>query len=65
MISFSTDWRFDPSRSQEIVQALLTARKQVSYLEVEAPQGHDAFLFPIADYVNSLKGFLNRIDTNA
>ena len=38
VVSFSTDWRFEPSRSEEIVQALLTARKNVSYLQVDAPQ---------------------------
>jgi len=58
VVSFSTDWRFPPSRSEEIVQALLGARKNVSYLEVDAPQGHDAFLFPIEDYVNLLTAFL-------
>ncbi|BCE03236.1 homoserine O-succinyltransferase MetX [Marinicellulosiphila megalodicopiae] len=58
VVSFSTDWRFPPSRSEEIVQALLAARKSVSYLEVDAPQGHDAFLFPIDDYVNCLTAFL-------
>ncbi|MCJ8312524.1 MAG: homoserine O-acetyltransferase [Saccharospirillaceae bacterium] len=58
VVSFSTDWRFPPSRSEEIVQGLLGARKNVSYLEIEAPQGHDAFLFPIEDYVNLLTAFL-------
>lgn len=56
--SFSTDWRFSPSRSEEIVNALIKAKKKVSYMEVEAPQGHDAFLFPIPDYFNFLAAFL-------
>lgn len=60
VVSFSTDWRFAPSRSEEIVQALIAAEKRVSYLEVEADQGHDAFLFPIDDYVNAVSGFLAR-----
>jgi len=60
VVSFSTDWRFAPARSEEIVNALIKARKNVSYLEVDAPQGHDAFLFPIPDYFNALSAFLNR-----
>lgn len=56
--SFSTDWRFAPERSEEIVKALMRARKAVSYLEIDAPQGHDAFLFPIDEYVKLISGFL-------
>lgn len=58
VVSFSTDWRFAPVRSREIVDALLAAKKEVSYLEIDAPQGHDAFLFPIDPYVRALSGFL-------
>ncbi len=58
VVSFSTDWRFSPERSREIVDALLAAKKEVSYAEIDAPQGHDAFLFPIAPYVQALRGFL-------
>ncbi|TXR51439.1 homoserine O-succinyltransferase MetX [Reinekea thalattae] len=57
--SFSTDWRFAPERSKEIVDALVRAQKPVSYLEVDAPQGHDAFLFPIPEYFSFLRNFLN------
>jgi len=59
IVSFTTDWRFAPSRSREIVDALIANRQSVSYIEVNAPQGHDSFLFPIPRYVQSLKGFLN------
>ena len=59
IISFTTDWRFAPSRSQEIVDALIKNRQPVSYLDIDAPQGHDSFLFPIPRYVNSLKAFLS------
>ena len=58
VISFSTDWRFPPERSREIVNDLLKAGKEVSYLEVEADQGHDAFLLPIPRYINALKAYL-------
>jgi homoserine O-acetyltransferase/O-succinyltransferase len=44
LISFTTDWRFSPARSHEIVKALLDNRRCVSYAEIEAPHGHDAFL---------------------
>ena len=63
VISFSTDWRFPPERSREIVNDLLKAGKEVSYLEVEADQGHDAFLLPIPRYVNALKAYLKRAHT--
>ncbi|MDO8331035.1 MAG: homoserine O-acetyltransferase [Fluviicoccus sp.] len=62
VISFTTDWRFAPSRSQEIVNALIAERKDVSYADIDAPQGHDSFLFPIPRYITLLKNFLNRID---
>lgn len=52
VISFTSDWRFAPERSQEIVKALLQAEKQLSYIEIEANQGHDAFLIPIPHYMN-------------
>jgi homoserine O-acetyltransferase/O-succinyltransferase len=58
VVSFTTDWRFAPSRSQEIVDALIANNKSVSYIDVDAPQGHDAFLFPIPRYVETLSAFL-------
>jgi homoserine O-acetyltransferase len=60
VVSFTTDWRFAPSRSREIVDALIKNRQPVSYIEVEAPQGHDSFLFPIPRYVDTLRGFLGQ-----
>ena len=60
IVSFSTDWRFAPQLSEEMVNALIEAQKQVVYMEVDAPQGHDAFLFPIPDYFNLLSSFLDR-----
>ena len=58
VVSFTTDWRFSPSRSVEIVDALITNNKPVSYLDIDAEQGHDSFLFPIPLYVKSLRAFL-------
>ncbi|WP_417661523.1 homoserine O-succinyltransferase MetX [Pseudomonas sp.] len=61
VISFTTDWRFSPQRSREIVDALTSARKNVCYLEVDAPQGHDAFLIPIPRYLQAFSSYMNRI----
>ena len=58
LMSFSSDWRFPPDRSRELVNQLLKAGKQVSYLEIEADQGHDAFLLPIPRYVSALRAYL-------
>ena len=59
VISFDTDWRFSPERSEEIVDALITNHKPVTYLEIKAKQGHDSFLFPIPLYIKTLRAFLS------
>jgi homoserine O-acetyltransferase len=64
VISFTTDWRFSPERSREIVDALIHEGKQVSYAEIDAPQGHDSFLFNIPRYTNVLSAYMNRIATD-
>ena len=61
VISFSTDWRFSPERSREIVQALVHNRQSVSYAEIDAPHGHDAFLLDDARYHAELRTYLDRI----
>lgn len=61
VMSFTTDWRFSPSRSKEIVDALMAARKNVCYVEIDAPQGHDAFLIPIPRYLQAFSNYMNRI----
>jgi len=60
--SFSTDWRFSPERSREIVRALVRANKQVSYAEIEANQGHDAFLIPIPRYQQVFAAYMQEIE---
>ncbi|MFT4767232.1 MAG: homoserine O-acetyltransferase [Glaciecola sp.] len=62
VLSFSTDWRFSPTRSREIVDALLAAECPVSYAEIEADEGHDAFLLPIPRYLAVLDAYLKRVD---
>jgi len=64
VISFTTDWRFSPERSQEIVDALVDADKQVSYAEIEAAQGHDAFLIPIPRYLNVFHAYMARVEAD-
>ncbi len=61
VISFTSDWRFAPERSREIVKQLLQAEKQVSYIEIEANQGHDAFLIPIPHYMNVFASYMTTI----
>ncbi|NLU97804.1 homoserine O-acetyltransferase [Marinomonas sp. UCMA 3892] len=61
LVSFTTDWRFSPERSEEIVNALVKAGKSVSYAKIEATEGHDAFLFPIPRYMTVLNTFLTRV----
>ena len=59
VISFTTDWRFSPARSREIVKALLAEKKHVTYAEIEAPHGHDAFLLDDAQYHGLVRAFLS------
>lgn len=62
VVSFTSDWRFSPARSREIVKALLDNERTVSYAEVTAAHGHDAFLMPDAHYHNILRAYLNNIE---
>ena len=61
LASFTTDWRFAPARSREIVKALLDNKLDVSYAEIDAPHGHDAFLLDDARYHGVLRAYFNRI----
>ena len=61
VMSFTSDWRFSPLRSLEIVNALLSAGKQVSYAEIEAHQGHDAFLMPIPRYIEIFGTYMQQV----
>ena len=59
--SFSTDWRFSPARSREIVLSLLHNRKSVSYAEIDCDAGHDSFLLDDAQYHKVLRAYLENI----
>jgi homoserine O-acetyltransferase len=61
VISFTSDWRFSPARSREIVKALLDNKKQVSYAQITANQGHDAFLMPIPHYMRVFKKYMQQV----
>jgi len=62
VVSFKSDWRFPPPQSREIVRALLDNRRIVSYLEIDAPGGHDAFLLEDARYHNALRAYFGNIE---
>ncbi|MFZ4287684.1 homoserine O-succinyltransferase MetX [Variovorax sp. HJSM1_2] len=61
LVSFTTDWRFAPARSREIVRALLPHKREVSYAEIDAPHGHDAFLLDDPRYLHLVGAYFNRI----
>lgn len=62
VLSFTSDWRFSPARSRDIVQALLHAKKSVSYAEIESSFGHDAFLLNNQRYQDILSSYLKAMD---
>lgn len=61
LASFTTDWRFSPERSREIVKALVDNKRTVSYAEIDAPHGHDAFLLDDSRYLNFVAAYYQRI----
>jgi homoserine O-acetyltransferase/O-succinyltransferase len=62
LVSFTTDWRFSPARSREIVRALLDNGRDVSYCEIDAPHGHDAFLLEDPRYLRAVRSYFESID---
>jgi len=61
LVSFTTDWRFSPQRSRELVKALLENRRDCSYAEIDAPHGHDAFLLEDPRYLSVVRAWFDRI----
>lgn len=61
IVSFTTDWRFSPARSREIVKALVDNRAQLSYAEIDAPHGHDAFLLDDPRYHGVMRAYFERV----
>ncbi len=61
LVSFSTDWRFSPQRSREMVRALIDNRQAVSYAEIDAPHGHDAFLLDDPRYLSVVRAYFDGV----
>ncbi len=61
LVSFTTDWRFSPARSREMVQALVNNKRRVSYAEIDAPHGHDAFLLEDARYLRVVRTYYDLV----
>jgi homoserine O-acetyltransferase len=61
VISFTTDWRFSPEHSHDLVQALVKNQRKVTYAEIDAPHGHDAFLLTDKRYHNVVRAYFNNI----
>lgn len=61
LVSFTTDWRFAPKRSREIVKALLDNKRDVSYAEIDAPHGHDAFLLDDPRYMGVVRSYFDNV----
>ncbi len=61
--SFKSDWRFPPQRSRELVKALVASKKAVTYAEIDAPHGHDAFLLDDARYHQLIAAYVDNIAT--
>jgi homoserine O-acetyltransferase len=61
LVSFTTDWRFAPSRSREMVKALMDNKRMLTYAEIDAPHGHDAFLMEDARYLSIVRNYFDRI----
>jgi len=61
LVSFTTDWRFAPQRSRELVKALLDNRRDVSYAEIDAPHGHDAFLLDDPRYMGVISSYFDSV----
>ena len=61
LVSFVTDWRFAPARSREIVKALLDKQRDVSYAEIDAPHGHDAFLLDDPRYHGVVRSYFESL----
>ncbi|KAA8981218.1 MULTISPECIES: homoserine O-succinyltransferase MetX [Gammaproteobacteria] len=61
VLSFSSDWRFAPEHSQKLVNAMVDARRDVSYAEIDSDWGHDAFLVPNERYESLFRAYMNRV----
>jgi len=65
LVSFTTDWRFSPARSREIVKALLDNQRDVTYAEISARHGHDAFLLDDPRYMDVVRSYFESMEVSA
>lgn len=63
IVSFTSDWRFPPKRSKELVKLLVDNEKNVSYSEIKSEGGHDAFLMENRDYFDVIESFINEANS--
>ena len=61
LASFTTDWRFSPECSRAIVRSLVSNGRKVTYAEIDAPHGHDAFLLEDSRYHKVVRSYYERI----
>ena len=61
VVSFSSDWRFSPARSRELVDALLASERPVTYAEIQTDAGHDAFLLDEAHYTELFRAWMAQV----
>ncbi|MDB4511928.1 homoserine O-acetyltransferase [Arenicella sp.] len=61
VLSFNSDWRFSPEKSHEIVRALQNNNLNVSYADIDSPQGHDSFLIELPEYMQVMHAYMGRI----
>lgn len=62
VLSFTSDWRFSPERSRDIVKALLDNEINVSYAEITSSHGHDSFLMENQHYHQLMRAYMNNIE---
>ena len=58
LVSFTSDWLYPTSESRRIVRALNAAGAEVSFVELDSPHGHDAFLLDTPELNRVVDGFL-------
>ena len=58
VVALTSDWLFPPEQSRRLANALVRSGKDVSYAELQAPHGHDAFLVDVNNLAGLIRAFL-------
>ena len=61
VVSFTSDWLYPTYQSKAMVKAMKKNGLDVSFCEIEAEWGHDAFLLPNARLTTVIRGYLERV----